>query len=287
MKVLVAGSRGYCGRGVVQALRRHGWPVVGFDVLPLETLPADPEHVEFSGDIGDVDFLARAVAGCQGVINATVYRPSDPRLRAALAPGSPLETADILQQRISVTGTFNLLEVAWQSGVRQAVLLSSGRVVWDHFVRRDQSAVAPGWQATAETPLNYSDAYGLSKHLQELVGRHFAAVHGMAVTIFRPWWVVDGGLDRNRMDEPLAADTVPLSPAGMVDYRDLGEACYLALLHQRPGAEIYYPVAGPGCDDHFDAARLRRDLGWRPVYTFDHLAPPNLPRPMCSDGGLV
>ena len=48
MKVLVAGSQSYRGRGAVWALRRHGWPVIGFDVWPLETLPADPDHVELT-----------------------------------------------------------------------------------------------------------------------------------------------------------------------------------------------------------------------------------------------
>ena len=86
--------------------------------------------------------------------------------------------------------------------------------------------------------------------------------------------MVDGRLDTNRMGRPLAEDTIPLSPAGMVDRVDLGEACYQALIHPMDGCQVYYPLAGLGSSRLFDTEKLRRELNWHPVYTFSHLERP-------------
>jgi nucleoside-diphosphate-sugar epimerase len=277
MKVLVAGSRGYCGVGIVQALRRHGCQVVGYDLSEPAGSKADPGIREIQADLLDFELLAKAVEGCQAVIDAAIYSLVEaPRTNRAgnHLPNStvPFDLTNIDTFQVNVRGTLNLLEAARQNGLRQVVVLSSARVVWDYFVGQDGKELPPGFQVNAETPLRFSDFYGLSKYLQEQLCAHYARDYGFSITLFRPWWVVDGAADRNRWDRPLAEDTVLLSPAGMVDRLDLGEACYLALQHPEISCEIFYPAAGPGCERYFDVQTLIDRLGWNPTYRFPHLA---------------
>ena len=275
MKVLVAGSRGYCGLGIVRALLEHGHQVLGFDRSPLEAQPDSDRHEEILGDITDLEFLFRAVEGCQAVVNSSIYRDvagNEWKDSAHQAPISSFVPHDLLTYQVNTAGTMNLLEAARQYGLQRAVLLSSARVVWDHFVSRDQTVIQTDLRVTANSPLNYSDMYGFSKHLQELVGKYYADEYGLPVIIFRPWWVVDGPENRNRYGQSLADDPIPLSPTGMVCRYDLGEACALALEHPEIRDDIFYPVAGPGCERYFDVEHLHRTLGWQPRYTFQDLA---------------
>jgi nucleoside-diphosphate-sugar epimerase len=277
MKVLVAGSRGYCGVGIVQAFKQHGCQVIGLDLSEPTSVEADSSVQEIRADLLDFETLLAAMEGCQAVIDAALYRPGnipEDRLPKLLLPGNdtPFDFTSVQTFQVNVTGTLYLLEAARQLRLQQVVLLSSARVIWDHFVGRNGETLSPGFQANAETPLNFSDAYGLSKYLQEQLGQFYADEYGISITLFRPWWVVDGATDTNRMNIPLAKDTIPLSPAGMVDRNDLGEACYLALQHPEISCEIFYPVSGPDCERYFDIQPLIRRLGWQPVYSFDHLA---------------
>ena len=278
MRVLVAGSRGYCGKGIVWALRQRGWQGVGVDLSDPDSEETGSGWHEIQADILDAEFLLKAMAGCQAVIDAVIYRPGDVRAGSGRKIHLPagrgqFDLTNTLMFQVNVSGTLSLLEAARQAQVQQVVLLSSARVVWDHFVGPDGKELSPepGFRVDSGTPLKFSDQYGLSKYLQERLGAFYASEFGLSVTILRPWWVVDGEAGCNRYGQPLLQDTIPLSPAGMVDRVDLGEACCLALLHPEFICEIFYPTAGPGCERYFDVQPLIEKLGWQPKHTFPHL----------------
>ena len=219
--------------------------------------------------------LSKALSGCQAIVHSVIYQPLSPRGPLALSNPAveiPFSSQNLLTYQINTLGSFHIFELAYQMRIRQVVLLSSARVIWDHFVGGNRLRNT-NFRAEANSPLNFSDQYGLSKHLQEEIARAYALEYGISVIVFRPWWVVDGPLGLNRLGQPLSEDRIPLSPTGMVCRYDLAEAVCLALQHPDLHFAIYYPVAGPDCERYFDVETLEQDLGWRPRYTFRDLPP--------------
>ncbi|MCC7352633.1 MAG: NAD(P)-dependent oxidoreductase [Anaerolineae bacterium] len=263
MKILVTGSRGWCGVGIVKGLLERGHEVVGLDVSPVTAGYEDrPDYREIQGDVTDQYLLASLVQGCDAVVHAAVgiFQSRD-------APDGTLDEGNIKSYDVTVTGTLYLLEAMRQNNVRQFVLLSSAAVVLDHIAGPNRTVKE--YFLDAQTPLNFSSFYGLTKLLQERLAAFYARQYNMSVVALRLWWVVDGPTYRTKNGVPLAEDTFYLSPTGMLDRYDLGEICHLAL--QRPDIvyEIFYPVAGPHPERYFDVERVRRELGWQPRYTFE------------------
>jgi nucleoside-diphosphate-sugar epimerase len=272
VKILVTGSRGWCGLGMIPVLLEYGHEVVGLDVAPLpEGYRASPNHCELQGDIQDIGCLVSAMEGCQAVIHAVVAHFSNQTpYQVPGLPGKTLINDNFLSYRVDVTGTFNIFEVARQSGIRQVVVLSSSAVIFDHITSWEDKVVHV-YHVDAHSPPRYHSFYGFVKHMQEQIGLHYAQNDGMSVTILRPWWVVDGPTYRTKLGHPLAEDIHPLTPTGMLCRTDLGEICHLALQHPDIQYDIFYPVAGPWVERFFDVEHLKQVLGWIPRFTFAEL----------------
>jgi nucleoside-diphosphate-sugar epimerase len=163
--------------------------------------------------------------------------------------------------RATVGGTVVLLEAAHRAGIERFVLVSSSAVV---------TGYPRGTWIDASTPPSFAGLYGLTKWLQEEVGRQYAAEHGMVVPILRPWVIVDGPTRRMRLGGPLdATDAVGHDgPFGWVDRTDFAEACALALTAPLLGAPVFHLMPNPIGKRWFDTEPAERLLGWRPRWDF-------------------
>jgi UDP-glucose 4-epimerase len=105
--ILVTGSAGHLGEGVMRALRAAGRPARGVDLV------ASP-FTDQVGSIADRAFVARAMAGVRHVVHAaTLHKPH-------VATHSRQDFVDT-----NITGTLNLLEEAVHAGVAAFLFTST------------------------------------------------------------------------------------------------------------------------------------------------------------------
>ncbi len=107
MRVLVTGSAGHLGEGLVRTLLERKHEAVGLDLL-------DSPYTHHIGSISDPDFLRRCLGGIELVIHAaTLHKPHI----ATHARRAFVET--------NIAGTLTLLEAAVESGVAGVVFSST------------------------------------------------------------------------------------------------------------------------------------------------------------------
>jgi UDP-glucose 4-epimerase len=164
MRILVTGSAGHLGDGLVGELRRDGHDVVGLDIL------AGPS-TDVVASITDRAGVTAAMAGVDAVVHAaTLHKPHI----------SSHTKADFVET--NVTGTLVLLEAAVAAGVSRFVFLSStsafGRAL----------APAPGepaaWITESVVPVP-RNIYGVTKVAAEDLCELFAREHGLGVVVLR------------------------------------------------------------------------------------------------------
>ena len=107
MRILVTGSSGHLGEGLVRVLAAGGYDVVGLDVLPSP-------WTAIVGSIADRDVVRRAMDGADAVVHAaSLHKPHVDSHRRR----------DFVDT--NVTGTLNLLEEAVAAQVGRFVFTSS------------------------------------------------------------------------------------------------------------------------------------------------------------------
>ncbi len=155
-KILVTGSEGLIGSKLVKVLEVSGYDVIRLDVHALDQ--------SIQGDVRDHPAVAKAIAGCAGVIHlAAVSRV----LWGERDPELCWET--------NVTGTKNVLSAASQSHQKPWVIFSSSREVYG------QPQSLPATEGTLLAPMNI---YGRSKAAgEELVTQ--ARTSGLTTAIVR------------------------------------------------------------------------------------------------------
>src|SRR5262245_27548286 len=149
-RVLVTGGAGFIGSNFVHGLVRHapGCHVVVLDALTYagrrENLQGVPQgSMTFvHGDIRDPEAVARAMAGCDRVINFAAESHVD---RSIETPGEFIQT--------DVYGVFVLAEEARRIGVKRFVQVSTDEVYGE---------VLEG-HSTEDWPLNPRSPYAASK----------------------------------------------------------------------------------------------------------------------------
>lgn len=120
-KILVTGGAGFVGSHVVDELVRSGAAVTVLDDLSsgfvenLAEVRADVELIR--GDIGDLETLADAAAGCDAICHQAA------QLEIIRCIEAPLDDL-----RSNAEGTLNVLEAARRAGVRRVVYASSACV---------------------------------------------------------------------------------------------------------------------------------------------------------------
>lgn len=176
--VLVTGAAGFIGSHVAEALCAAGRTVCGFDdlddyydpALKRRNLEQAGRHSGFRFVQGDIrDRAAVAAAFRDHGVREVVHLAARAGVRPSIA--DPVLYADV-----NVTGTAVLLEAARQAEARTFVLASSSSV----------------YGARADAPFRESDPpavaispYACTKQAAELLGRTWAALHGMDVTALR------------------------------------------------------------------------------------------------------
>ena len=171
MTVLVTGGTGVVGQPVISRLVESGREVRGLARSEkAASVLAGLGAVPSSGDIGDPDSLARAMAGCDVVYDIAglvSFCPSDP---AAL-------------YRINVEGTRNVVRAARRAGVRRLIHTSSVAALGER-------PGTVGNESTRHTG-RYASHYARSKHQGELVA--FAEAGDMEVVVVNPSSVQGAG----------------------------------------------------------------------------------------------
>ncbi|MCE9636409.1 MAG: GDP-mannose 4,6-dehydratase [Planctomycetes bacterium] len=176
--VLVTGAAGFIGSHAAAALASTGRRVVGLDNLDpyydpaikrrnLSDLAAVSGFKHVEGDIRDRDLVRRLFRDER--IDEVVHLAAKAGVRPSIE--DPALYADV-----NVTGTAVLLDVAQRSGVRAFVMASSSSV---YGARTDAPFRESDPPAVAISP------YACSKQACELLGKTFAALHGMDVTALR------------------------------------------------------------------------------------------------------
>ncbi len=181
-KLLVTGLNGVVGRALRPALEER-YELSALSRSGVDGLPA--ERV-FKADIQDIDSLRPAFEGIDVVLN----------LAADGGQGSPngMDAGWESMLRNNIIGAYNVLEIAWQSGVSRVILASSGATSngyeWEEpyksLVSTDDVELPESWEMVNEfsepKPISL---YGVTKLFGEDLGRYYALTTPMSVINLR------------------------------------------------------------------------------------------------------
>jgi len=170
-KALVTGGAGFIGSHIVGGLLEEGLEVISVDNyfggkednLKEYHEKYGDKFTEVKCDVTDYDGLKKLFDGVDLVYHEAASKKTiclkDPRM-------------DLL---INGTGTFNILELARDFGVKKVVHASSGSVYGEAIIKPQ----------TEDHPVNPTSYYGVSKLAGEKYARAFVDLYDMNVTILR------------------------------------------------------------------------------------------------------
>jgi UDP-glucose 4-epimerase len=220
--VLVTGSRGFVGRGLVPFLASRGNDGTATGREPPTALPAGWRGLARRDVLGGGADIERVDAVVHLEVKQHVPRPT---------------AADESEfQRVNVAGTGAWLDWATRQGVRRFVFVSTIKAV--------ASAVTPQTEAT---PLAPNTPYGCSKAAAErLVADWAAADPSRKAVILRPAPVYGPGNEANlaAFVRQIVAGRPALIGRGetrksVVSRTNLAAAIAFALTHSSPGCEVF------------------------------------------------
>lgn len=166
--VAVTGATGFIGRYLVRALEARGARVIAVVRDPAKMNGSAVETRR--ADLGDVDALTAAFAGCDAVVSNAGVVSVGRRSRKALMDAN-------------ARGTQNVFTAMTRAGVTRAVMTSSANVYQrkrgNYYVESD-----PLWAPTAR--LSRPFYYGLSKAIAEREAWRLAGESDIALSVARP-----------------------------------------------------------------------------------------------------
>lgn len=164
MSILVTGSAGHLGEGLVRTLRARKRDVVGIDIKAS----AFTDRV---GSISDRAFVGDCMTDIDAVMHtATLHKPH-------VATHSKQDFLDT-----NITGTLNLLEEATAAGVSAFVFTSTTSAFGDAL--RPPDAEPAAWITEDVVPVP-KNIYGVSKTAAEDLCRLFHRNHGLPCVVLR------------------------------------------------------------------------------------------------------
>lgn len=168
-RAIVTGGAGFVGSHLVEELLNDGLEVISIDNYSggkhenVAPFLSNPRFTEVDCDVTDLDALRPHFEGVDVVFHEAVSKMTvclkDPR--------RDLE--------VNAKGTFNLLELARDHGVKKFVHASTGSVYGE----------AQYYPTDEEHPLNPASYYGVSKLAAEKYVRAFSQLYGMDTTMLR------------------------------------------------------------------------------------------------------
>lgn len=164
MKILVTGSSGHLGEGLMRTLRARGDDVVGVDIIPSP-------FTDVVGSIADRGIVERCVRGVDVVLHAaTLHKPH-------VATHSNQAFVDA-----NVTGTLNLLEESVTNGVRAFIFTSTTSTFGDALTPPKGAPAA--WITEDVVPIP-KNIYGVTKTAAEGLCQLFHRNHSLNCLILR------------------------------------------------------------------------------------------------------
>jgi len=292
MRVLVTGSAGHLGEGLVRTLRERKHEVVGLDLLES----ASTTHV---GSISDRDFVRSCLLGVDSVIHAaTLHKPH-------IATHSRHAFVDI-----NIAGTLTILEAALESGVSGVVFSSTTSAFGAALTPAEGQPAAWVDEDLDSIPRNI---YGVTKKAAEDLCELFSRSRGLPCIVLRTcrfFPEVDDDPETSRQYDNLnlkvneylyrrldladavdahilAAEQVPgikgfwryvvsatspFEPQHLLRLRTDAPAVVRGLF---PDYEEVYRQRGwrmlPGIDRVYVNYRARQELAWQPRFDFRHI----------------
>ncbi len=269
MRVLVTGNRGGIGSVIEAELIEQGHSVVGFDIAGGD-------------DIRDKQSVLDAARGCDAVIHL-----------ASILAGPDDDPDEAME--VSVMGTWHVLAAAKAEKMQRVVYFSSVNALGVFM-----GEAPPDYLPIDEKhPPRPTRAYGMSKHLVEVMCQHFTQGTGIGTICLRPpavWFEETYAQVRRQQNEDPTSEWAPLWEYGaFCDVRDVAAAAILGLACPDPGHVALllcaddiasdYPsreiakkvlpdvpwVGGPEFDaDPYralvDNSLAKKVLGWQPQY---------------------
>ena len=288
MRILVTGSAGHLGEGLIRVLRAEGVDAVGLDVL------ASP-YTDIAGTIADRPTVRHALKGIDAVVHAsTLHKPH-------VGSHTRQEFVDT-----NITGTLNLLEEAVAAGVTRFVFTSTTSAFGRALTPPPGAPAAWITEDVAAVPRNvYGATKTAAEDLCELVHRD----HGLPILILRTSRFFPEGDDRDdvrtayedlnlkvnellyrRVDledvvsaHRLAIERAPelgfgryiisaTTPFSNGDCAELRADAAAVVRRRVPGYEEVYARRGWRMFDSiervYDSALAREQLGWVPRHDF-------------------
>jgi UDP-glucose 4-epimerase len=290
MRILVTGSAGHLGEGLIRVLRADGIEARGLDVL------ASP-HTDIRGSIADRATVAAAVKGVDAIVHAaTLHKPH-------VGSHTRQDFVDT-----NVTGTLNLLEEAVSAGVSRFVFTSTTSTFGRALTPPPHAPAAWITEDVAPVPRNvYGATKTAAEDLCELVHRD----HGLPCLILRTSRFFPEPDDRDevrsvyedanlkvnellyrRVDledvvsaHRLALDRAPdigfgryiisaTTPFTRDDLQDLRDDAPAVVKRLFPHYDAIYAGRGWRIFESIERVyvnqRARTELGWEPRYDFAH-----------------
>jgi UDP-glucose 4-epimerase len=288
MTLVVTGSAGHLGEGLMRTLRARGMPARGIDIV-------DSPWTDAVGSITDRGFVDRCMDGITGVLHtATLHKP-----HVATHPAQTFIDTNI-------GGTLQLLESARAHGVSAFVFTSTTSVFGDALVPADGAPAA--WIDEDVVP-RAKNIYGATKAAAEDLCRLAHRNHGLPVLVLRTSrffpepdddpvrraGIADANLKANELlyrrvdlEDVVEAHLLALARAPSLGFErlivsattpflreDAGALRHAAvdvIARRVPDASATYDAAGwalpTAIDRIYDNARARALLGWTSRYDF-------------------
>jgi len=288
MKIVVTGSAGHLGEGLVRALQHTPHQVVSLDRVASR-------FTACVGSVADRDFVRRCLKGADAVIHAaTLHKPH-------VATHTRQEFVET-----NVTGTLNLLEEATTAGVSAFVFTSTTSAFGGALTPPPGAPAAWITEDVRPVPKNI---YGVTKTAAEELCELFHRLHGLPCVVLRTSRFfaevdddpsvraayADDNLKANeylhrRVDLQDVVDahllavekavaigfgrfivtaTTPFRPDDLAELRANAAGVVRRLI---PEYEAEFARRGwkmfPGIDRVYVNQRARRELGWQPRYDF-------------------
>ena len=164
MRVLVTGSAGHLGEGLVRTLRERRCDVVGLDLL-------DSPYTDHVGSITDSDFVRECAHRINVVLHtATLHKP-----HVATHPRSAFVDTN-------VSGTLNVLEAAVAAGASGVIFTSSTSALGSAL--RPTAGQPAAWVTEDVTPIP-RNIYGVTKTAAEALCELFYRSKGLPCIVLR------------------------------------------------------------------------------------------------------